>query len=287
VREPGTNRTLRFACAVLALTLGLADGASLADGSSLADDESRAKDQPTAHEIQLARVLFEQTRAYQLSRGTSASLVPPPLDSYGPRVRVEDGLTILARITGKQPAQPEPLPAETLLQQGIASAFKSLSLGGGCCPCATAPSCDDLLFCNGVEVCQSSICGAGSAPCVDGDRCTTDECFESTSTCIFNAIPPPAEVDQLDVARDTFGSPVATLTWSATAGADDYNVYRGEIADLRDLACLIPHVVDTRRDDDGKLPSGAFYYLVTAFACGESGLGSANPGGRPPPPGCP
>jgi len=71
VRERGTNRTLIFACAVLALTFGLADGASLAG------DERRAEDQPTAHEIQLARILFEQTRAYQLARGTSASLVPP------------------------------------------------------------------------------------------------------------------------------------------------------------------------------------------------------------------
>lgn len=46
-------------------------------------------------------------------------------------------------------------------------------------PC-TADSCDDGLFCNGVEVCTATGCVAGTAPTLDdGIDCTSDSCDEA------------------------------------------------------------------------------------------------------------
>lgn len=278
-----------FACAALAGALAL--GLVVASDALGVETWDRLEDQPTAHELQLARTMFELSREYQLSRGPSASPVPPALDSYRPRVGVEDGLTLLARITGRRPTQPEQeasLPsAEQLFIRGIAAGYARLTNGIGCCPCRAALDCSDQVYCNGAETCQNSICAAGSPPCVDGDPCTTDECLESFLTCLFNPVPPPAEVAQLDLSLAQPGSAVARLRWTDVADAIDYNVYRGRKADLGDLACFIPHLPDTGADDDGAVPRPLYLYLVTAFACGESTLGSGNPGPRPPPPGCP
>jgi fibronectin type 3 domain-containing protein len=94
-------------------------------------------------------------------------------------------------------------------------------------------------------------------------------------------------VAQLNVSRSAPLSSVATLTWSAATGATSYNVYRGASANLGDLACFLPGVTGLTHNDDGALPVGAFYYLVTSKACTESGLGPASPSPRPAPPGCP
>lgn len=284
-----SQRNSAFARAALAAALGL--GLVIASDAHGAEPWDRPEDQPTAHELQLARTMFELSRAYQLSRGPSASPVPPALDSYGPRVVVEDGPTMLARITGRRPTSPEQeatMPsAEQLFIRGIAAGYTRLTNGIGCCPCLTALDCSDQVYCNGAESCQNSICAVGAAPCVDGDPCTTDECLESFLTCLNNPVPPPADVARLDLSLVQPGSAVARLRWTDVAGAIDYNVYRGERVALGDLACFISHLPATGADDDGAVPGPLYVYLVTAFACGESTLGSANPGTRPLPPGCP
>ncbi|HNO76814.1 MAG TPA: PKD domain-containing protein [Phycisphaerae bacterium] len=48
----------------------------------------------------------------------------------------------------------------------------------GCQPCGSNADCDDGLFCNGAEVCQSGSCVAGSLPC-DSD----EFCNEATDSC--------------------------------------------------------------------------------------------------------
>ncbi len=45
-------------------------------------------------------------------------------------------------------------------------------------------ACDDSLFCNGAEVCDTQLgCVPGDPPCDDGVACTIDECDESTDSC--------------------------------------------------------------------------------------------------------
>ncbi len=273
-----------FACVLLAVLLALTDSARASEFWDGAANE------PTAHELQLARTMFEFSRAHQLAHGPSASPVPPSLDAYGPRVVVEDGPTLLARITGHRPETNQdsgPPAAEQLLLRGIVAGYARLTRGIACCPCATSVTCSDHVFCNGVETCRDNYCASGPAPCVDGDACTTDECLESFSSCIFNPIPPPAEVGHLDLTLVVPGSWTVELQWTGVSGAANYNVYRGTKRDLGDLSCFIPHTVDTHAQDGGARPSSAYFFLVTAFACGESTLGSGNPGSRPPPPGCP
>jgi len=48
-------------------------------------------------------------------------------------------------------------------------------------------NCDDGLFCNGAEMCDSVAgCLAGGNPCIDGIPCTVDSCNETTNQCIFS-----------------------------------------------------------------------------------------------------
>jgi hypothetical protein len=58
---------------------------------------------------------------------------------------------------------------------------------GGCVDLPDAPdgtSCEDGLYCNGEETCQSAACVPGSPPCVDdGQACTVESCDEDTDTC--------------------------------------------------------------------------------------------------------
>lgn len=172
-----------------------------------------------------------------------------------------------------------------MAEQAIDKTYQQmLGRSGGCCPCVTAASCSDGLFCTGAEICASGNCASGPPACDDGDPCTIDSCTENTDTCSFT--PGQLDVAQLDVRRGGSGS-VATLTWSAVAGATSYNVYRGGSSDLADLACFQGGVTGVSLDDDGAVPAGVFYHLVTSLGCGESSLGSGNPGARPPAPGCP
>ena len=99
--------------------------------------------------------------------------------------------------------------------------------------------------------------------------------------------PPPAEVASLNLSRSAPASPVATLAWSGVSDATSYNVFRGTLAGLGDLACFTTGVTGTSSNDDGAVPAKAYYYLVASVACGQSGLGSGQPGPRPLPPTCP
>lgn len=44
-------------------------------------------------------------------------------------------------------------------------------------------TCSDGVFCNGIELFVDGKCTAGTAPCDDGQMCTTDGCDEETGTC--------------------------------------------------------------------------------------------------------
>lgn len=51
-------------------------------------------------------------------------------------------------------------------------------------PCS-GTSCDDGLFCNGVEACVNGVCSAGTPiVCNDGVACTADACDETANTCV-------------------------------------------------------------------------------------------------------
>lgn len=245
-----------------------------------------AQERDDSRERALSRFLFEQARVYQLARGSG--LVPMSLDAYQPRVQIADAKTLLDRAAGKPAAGTALDTAEQMLRQAIVTTYRMLLDNSiPCCLCSTPATCNDGLFCNGGEICQSGICAPGSAACVDGDPCTTDSCVENTDSCSFSPVAPPPEVVRLDVRRTDPASSVATITWSAVSGASAYNVYRGASANLGDLACFQSGVTETRQDDDGALPGGVFYVLVSSLGCGESGLGTGNPSPRPPAPGCP
>ncbi len=52
------------------------------------------------------------------------------------------------------------------------------------CGCVSDADCDDGLFCNGSEICNSCTCLAGTAVnCDDGVSCTDDVCNEGTQSC--------------------------------------------------------------------------------------------------------
>lgn len=151
--------------------------------------------------------------------------------------------------------------------------------------CVDATECSDGLFCNGAEVCGfDSFCEPGTPPnCDDGDSCTSDACSESQDQCVNDPVPPPGAASGLMLALSNPDPDVATLSWDPVSDADAYNVYRGEDPQLSDLGCFKDNVPDTSVDDDGALPpSGLFVHLVSARACGESGLGQDSDGNDRP-----
>lgn len=49
--------------------------------------------------------------------------------------------------------------------------------------------CDDGLYCNGTDTCQSGVCTLGAPPCPDDGNPCTDDCVETTDTCyVCNAV---------------------------------------------------------------------------------------------------
>jgi len=231
--------------------------------------------------------MLEQLRQFQLlQQAKSGRYVPPALDAHGLPVAPANTASVAFRPAAGLVRQPAIPTAEIQFQSLVKKTYDKLLLGpGGCCLCSTAAFCDDSLFCDGAEICQSGQCAPGTNPCVDGDPCTNDLCTETTDTCSHPAVPPPAEVASLNVARSGLPS-VTTLAWSSVSGATAYNVYRGAASTLGDLACFAPGVTGTSSTDLAT-PVHAFFYLVTSTACGESTLGNGRPSPRPPPPGCP
>lgn len=54
---------------------------------------------------------------------------------------------------------------------------------------ADGTSCDDGLYCNGTDTCQSGTCTLGTPPCPDDSNECTDDCVEATDTCyVCNAV---------------------------------------------------------------------------------------------------
>jgi len=268
-------RVLAAACALAAGLCGVSALAATAGSSD------------TDRQLALRKFQFEQMLAFQRARG--AAMVPrSPYDPM-PRLTLPDAKTQFQRAGGKLIVPQTLSTQDLLLERAIAKTYEKMLLGpgSGCCPCITAGSCNNSLFCDGVEVCTSGNCAHGTAvACNDGNPCTNDSCTENTDTCSFTPVPPPPVVAQLDLRRSAPGSVVATLTWSASAGATSYNVYRGTNTNLSNLACFLSGVTSTTQNDDGATPAKAFY-LITSKACFESGLGNGNPSPRPAPPGCP
>ncbi len=79
----------------------------------------------------------------------------------------------------------------------------------GCQPCGSNSDCSDGLFCNGVEVCQSGSCVAGSLPC-DSD----EFCNESTDSCDADGWQAP-----IGIPEPSFG---VRETVANTYGSDSY-----------------------------------------------------------------
>lgn len=68
-------------------------------------------------------------------------------------------------------------------------------------PCS-GTSCDDGLFCNGVEACVNGVCGAGApVVCNDGVACTVDACDETANACVIQ--PNNAACDDGNVCNGT------------------------------------------------------------------------------------
>ena len=223
------------------------------------------------------RFLSEQLRQFQLARqAESGAYVVKALD--------DRGLPLRPALAGfvKPPATVD-TPFESLVKKTYQQLLMAPS---ACCLCSNPSTCDDGLFCNGAEICQTGFCAPGPPACADANPCTTDLCTETTDTCSFPPVPPPAEVASLNVSRSAPLSPVALLAWSGVSGASAYNVYRSASAPLGGLACFSSGVLGTSTTD-AAVPPSAYYYLVTSRACGESSLGTGSPNGRPAPPGCP
>lgn len=263
-------RSLAVACALAAGLCGLSTLAATAEET----DASR--------ELALRRFQFEQLLAFQRARGAKVVAGSPyaPL----PRLQLPDAKAQFEKMGGK--LVPTIPTNDELLQQAIVRTYQQMLAGDSCCPCVSAGSCTDGLFCTGAEVCVNNLCTYGAPACNDGNPCTIDSCTENTDSCSFTPVPPPAEVAQLNVDRAAPLSTVASLSWSGVSGANSYNIYRGASRTLGDLSCFQGGVISTSLNDDGVRPANAFYYLVSSVACGVSSLGDGNPA-RPAPPACP
>jgi hypothetical protein len=265
----------------------VAVASALAAGFCAMSALAATADQPdTSRETELRRFRFEQMLAFMRARGDK--MIPRSPYEPMPQLQLPTAKQQFERAGGKLVAPSTLSPSDQLLEQAVAKTYQKMLIGGGCCPCTTAATCADGLFCNGAEICSGGLCAPGPAACNDGNACTNDSCVETTDTCSHSTVPPPAEVVQLNLGRSAPLSPVATLTWSAATGASTYNIYRGTSANLTDLACFLTGQTGLTHNDDGALPVHAFFYLVTSkAACGESGLGLAIPTPRRSPPGCP
>ena len=244
-----------------------------------------AQEREASRERPLGQFLVEQARNYQLARNSDLASRFPALSIE--RVRIPDAKALFERAGGTRVTPPTVPTTDEVMERLVAMSYRMmLANANSCCPCSSASTCSDGLFCNGAELCASGACAPGAPACSDNNSCTTDSCTENTDTCSHSPPPPPA-VARLDLKRSAPGSTVATLQWTPVAGASSYNIYRTASANLGGLACFQTGVTGTSQNDDGVRPTVAFYFLVSSLACSESGLGDGSPTSRPPAPGCP
>ena len=263
--------------AASALAAGLS-ALSLSTAMALENDASREKP--------LGQFLVEQARNYQLARNAELASRAPAIST--PRIQIPDAKALFERAGGTRVNPPTIPTNDEIVKRLVVMTYQMMLANvNSCCPCSSASTCNDGLFCNGAELCVSGGCASGSNPCNDTNSCTTDSCTENTDTCTFTPVPPPPAVARLDLGRAGNPSTVATLSWTPVAGASSYNIYRTASANLGGLACFQTGVTGTSSNDDGVRPTVAFYFLVSSLACSESGLGDATAPSRPPPPGCP
>lgn len=258
------------------LAVGLS-ALSLSTATALESDSSQTKP--------LSQFLVEQARKYQFLRNPELASRAPALSK--PAIKIPDAGTLFEQ-AGRVRVAPPTIPTnDEIVRRLVVMNYEMLLANAdSCCPCSSASTCNDGLFCNGAEACVSGGCASGSTACNDGNPCTTDACTENTDTCSFTPVPPPPAVAQLKLSRSAPLSTVATLAWPAIPGATSYNIYRTTSSNLGGLACFQTGVTGTSQNDDGVRPTVAFYFLVSSLACSESGLGDGTTS-RPPAPGCP
>jgi len=169
--------------------------------------------------------------------------------------------------------------------------------------CTGDAECDDGLFCNGVETCNtgSGTCEAGTPPdCDDGDPCTADGCDPSTG-CTNDPIPDadtdgacdaidcapldgqfqtiPGEVGPTVTMVQSLDTGSAILAWDAVPQAAHYNTYSSASPISSTMTCLESGDAlgdGPMRTEDGTLPAPGqlIHYLVSAEnPCGEGILG--------------
>jgi hypothetical protein len=97
-----------------------------------------------------------------------------------------------------------------------------------------------------------------------------DVLIDNGSFCVLDE---PAQVDNLQLAREDPGESVAILSWNPVDVADSYVVYRGFARDGIDYEIFLDGVVPASVEDDGLIgpPGSVVYYNLKATAC---------PGGR-------
>lgn len=125
-----------------------------------------------------------------------------------------------------------------------------------------------IRFTVGDTAASGSVVEAGvDAVHIDGIDC------EETVT----APSPPTGV----AASDETSCNEVTVTWNASATADDYDVYRNSLNDSGSATMITSGVAATSYSDTGATPGTDYYYWVQACnAGGCSGFGAADPGAR-------
>ena len=143
--------------------------------------------------------------------------------------------------------------------------------GGGPAVCVVDADCDDLLYCNGAEVCEPGSADANALGCVAGSRpCAPGLCVESERRCM--------DVDCPDADGDGFAS--------AACGGDDCDDADGsrfpgaaERCDFVDDDCDPTTLGDRDADGDGEVSS----LCCNGDACGPdcddtaAGVGPTSP----------
>ena len=85
--------------------------------------------------------------------------------------------------------------------------------------------CDDGLYCNGVESCDSGLgCQAGTAvDCDDSNACTTDSCDETGDTCLHAAV----VIDDGDACTTDACDPVTGISYTPVVCDDGLYILNG------------------------------------------------------------